>query len=513
MATSFFKNSTMRFLFLILSLALWSFASTLHLATSANPSRLNPILATDSSSSEIAGFIFNGLLKYDKDSSTIIGDLAENFYYESNTSVIFELRKNVSWHDGEKFTAKDVLFTYETLVSPKISSPYSANFRFVKEVIIIDDYKLRVIYTKPYFKALETWMMGILPEHILSSVDNLMSADFNTAPIGTGPYKLHTLEHSKNIVLHANDDYFLGRPKIDKISFHVIADPMTRFLMLKSKALDIGNIESMQYERQLNDEFFKNFNIYEEITHSYTYLGFNLRRDKFKNPKVREALSLAIDRDELVKILFFKHARVCTGPFLPATAAFNPDVKTPKQDLEKAKQLLLEAGYDENNPFEFEIATSNSSSIRPYAAQILQHQLKKAGVIVNLRVMEWQAFLNMVVFPKEFDSVLLGWALSSTPDPYLFWHTDSDKKGGFNFVGYNNPKMDKMIDASQSMIDREELAKLWKEMFKIIVEDNPYLFLYIPNSITTVDKEIKNIEPSLSGIWHSHIRWEKDEIK
>ena len=502
----------MKIFFLFLFVVINTFATTLHLATSSNPARLNPILATDSSSSEIAGFIFNGLLKYDKDSSTIIGDLAEKFYYESNTSVIFELRKNVQWHDGAEFTSRDVLFTYETLVSPKISSPYSANFRFVEGVEILDKYKLRVSYKKPYFKALETWMMGILPEHLLKDEENLMSSKFNTAPIGTGPYKLEQLEHSKNIILAAHESYFLGRPKIDKISFHVIADPMTRFLMLKAQSIDIGSIDPMQFERQIDDNFFKNFNIYEEISHSYTYLGFNLRREKFKNPKVREALSLAVDREEIVKILFFKHAKVCTGPFLPATKAFNPDVKAPKQDIEKAKQLLKEAGYDESNPFEFEIVTSNSNNIRPYAAQILQHQLKKAGVIVNLRVMEWQAFLNMVVFPYEFDSVLLGWGLSSTPDPYQFWHTDSDRKGGFNLIGYNNPQMDKMIDQSQSMIDREELAKLWKKMFKIIVDDNPYLFLYIPNTITTVDKNIKNIEPSLSGIWHNHIEWEKETL-
>jgi peptide/nickel transport system substrate-binding protein len=497
--------------FAIFSLGL--FASTLHLSTSANPSRLNPILATDSSSSEISSFIFNGLVKYDKDSSTIIGDLAKSFYYEDNKTLIFELHHNVKWHDGKMFSAKDVLFTYKTLISPKISSPYSANFRFVKKVEIINKYKIKVIYTKPYFKALETWMMGILPEHILSLEKNIMNSKFNTMPIGTGAYKLEQLEYSKNIILVANENYFMGRPKIDKISFHVIADPMTRFLMLKSTAIDISSIEPMQYERQLNKKFFNDFNIYEEISHSYTYLGFNLRLDKFKNPKVRLALSLAIDREELVNILFFKHAKICTGPFLPATSAFNDKVKPPKYNLKKAKKLLKEAGYDENNPFKFEIVTSNSSSIRPYAAQILQYQLKKIGVIVKLRIMEWQAFLNMVVFPHEFDSVLLGWGLSSTPDPYLFWHSDSDKKGGFNLVGYNNQTIDDMIDASQSIVDREKLSKLWKKMFKIIVDDNPYLFLYIPNSITTVNKNIKNIEPSLSGIWHNYTKWEKNTYK
>ena len=496
-------------LFLLLVFSLVLNASTLQLTTATNPARLNPILATDSSSSEIAGFLFNGLVKYDKDSSTIIGDLAEKFYFKDNVTLVFNLRKNVKWHDGAEFSAKDVLFTYQTLMSDKIASPYSANFRFVKTVNIVDKYTVEVIYKQAYFKALDTWMMGILPEHLLKDEDNLMSAKFNTAPIGTGPYKLEQLEHSKNIILAAFDDYFEGRPKIDKISFHVIADPMTRFLMLKSQATDIGNLEPMDYERQLHKDFFSKFNIYEEITHSYTYLGFNLRLKKFQDPRVRKALSLAIDRQEIVDILFLKHAKVCTGPFLPGTAAFNEKVKAPTQDIKKAIALLEEAGYNASNPFTFEISTSNSSSIRPYAAQILQHQLKKVGVVVKLRVMEWQAFLNMVVFPHKFDSVLLGWSLSSTPDPYMFWHTDNDKQGGFNLIGYNNPKMDKMIEESQSMIDRKRLGKTWKEMFQIIADDNPYLFLYIPNSITAVNKEIKNVEPSLSGIWHNYIQWEK----
>jgi len=498
----------MKFLFaLLINISL--FASTLHLATSTNPARLNPILATDSSSSEIAGFLFNGLLKYDKDSKEIIGDLAEKFYYENNETLIFELKQGVKWHDGEIFSAKDVLFTYETLISDKISSPYSSGFRFVKSVEILEKYKLKVTYKQAYFKALETWMMGILPEHLLKNEDNLMSSKFNTAPIGTGPYKLEQLEHSKNIILAAFDEYFEGRAKIDKISFHVIADPMTRFLMLKSAQLDIGTVEPMAFERQLSEKFFKEFNIYEKISLSYTYLGLNLRREKFKNPDVRRALSLAIDRQELIDILFFKHAKVCSGPFLPGSSAFNSEVKVPKNDLQEAKRLLKKAGYSESNPFTFEIVTSNSSSIRPYAAQILQHQLKRVGVVVNLRVMEWQAFLNMVVFPHKFDAVLLGWGLSPTPDPYLFWHKDSDKKGGFNLVGYNNPEVNKMIEESQSMIDREKLATSWRKMFKIITDDNPYLFLYIPNSITAVDREIKNIEPALGGIWHNYIKWEK----
>jgi peptide/nickel transport system substrate-binding protein len=494
-------------IYFLLSLEL--FSSTLHLATSSNPSRLNPILATDSSSSEITNYIFNGLVKYDKTNTKIIGDLAKEFYFENNTTIIFKLKDNVKWHDGEEFSAKDVVFTYETIISPKISTPYSAEFIFVKSVKALDKLTLRVVYKKPYFKSLEAWSMGILPKHILENETNLMSSRFNTNPIGTGPYKLHLLEHSKNIILKANDDYFEGRAKIDKISFHVIADPMTRFLMLKSSSLDLGSVEPMQFERQLNKEFFKKFDIYEKISQSYTYMGFNLRLKKFQDPRVREALSLAINREEIVKILFFKHAKVCNGPFLPGTKAYNEDVKSPTQDLKKAKKLLAQAGYSASNPLRFEIVTSNSSPLRPYVCEILQHQLKKVGVLVTLRVMEWQAFLNMVVFPHKFDALVLGWGLSVTPDPYSIWHSDNDKKGAFNLVSYKNKKLDKMIEESQTIVDREKLGVIWRKMFKMITDDNPYLFLYIPNSITAINKNIKNIQNSPSGIWHNQIRWEK----
>jgi peptide/nickel transport system substrate-binding protein len=498
-------------LFFLFLLPFSLFASTLHLSIATNPARINPILATDSGSSEIAGFIFSGLVKYDKDAKEIIGDLAESYRFENNTTLIFHLHRNVKWHDGAPFSAKDVVFTYEMINSPQVVSPYTSTFRMVDSVEALDAHTLKVVYKEPYFKALETWMMGILPKHLLENETNMMSSGFNLNPVGTGPYRLSKLEFSKNIELSAFDDYFEHRPGIDTISFHVIADPMTRFLMLKSRQIDIGSLEAMQLERQVDAPFFESYETIEDIAHAYTYLGFNLRLKKFKDPRVRRALSLAIDREELVDILFMGHGRVCSGPFLPGGPAFNDRVKAPKQDIAKARALLKEAGYDETHPLSFEIATSSSTSERPNAAQILQHQLSKAGVEVTLRIMEWQAFLNMVVFPREFETVLLGWSLSLTPDPYLLWHSDNDKPGAFNFIGYHNPEVDGMIDRMQNMVERDRLAAIWQEIFKAIVDDDPYLFLYIPNEIIAVNRSITNIEPSISGIWHNFIDWEKKE--
>ncbi len=485
----------------------WLWSSTLHLAISANPARINPIIATDSASGEIAGFIFNGLVKYDKDGKNIVGDLAESYTFENNTTLLFHLRRGVKWHDGAPFTSRDVVFTYEIINAPSVVSPYTSTFRMVESVTAPDEHTVRVVYKRPYFKALETWMMGILPYHLLKDEKNMMSSDFNLHPVGTGPYKLTKLLFSQAIELEAFDGYFEHRPHIDTISFHVIPDPMTRFLMLTSGQLDIGQLEAMQYERQVDEAFFRRFRTIEAISHSYTYLGFNLRLGKFKDPRVRRALSLAIDRQEMVDILFLGHGQVCTGPFLPGGPAFNTRVKPPRPDLEKAKALLAAAGYDAAHPLAFEIATSNSSSIRPYAAQIIQHQLARIGVNVTLRIMEWQAFLNMVVFPRKFDTVLLGWSLSLTPDPYLLWHSDNDKPGAFNFVGYRNAEVDRLIETMQTTVDREKLGAIWKAIFAKVAEDDPYLFLYIPDEITVASRKIRHIEPAINGIWHNYIEW------
>ena len=499
----------MKYFFLLLQ-SVWLLASTLHLSTSSNPARLNPLIATDSASSAIAGHLFNALVKYDDSGQNIIGDLADSYRFITPTVIEFKLRHGVKWHDGKPFTAGDVVFTYNLIRSPKTVTPYATDFRVVKEVKALDDYTVRVTYTKPYFKALEIWMMGIVPKHRLQGEKDIMSSGFNTHPIGTGPYILKKLEFSKQIVLEANPTYFEHRPKIDKIVFHVISDPMTRFLMLKNGEIDIDGLESMQYERQLKADFHKKFATVELPSHSYTYLGFNLRLKKFQDPRVREALSLAIDRQALIDLLFLNHGKVCTGPFLPGSKGFNDSIKAPKQNIARARALLKEVGYTAKHPLNFEIATSNSNAIRPYAAEIMQRQLLQVGVIVTLKVMEWQAFLNTVVMPKKFETVLLGWGLSLTPDPYMIWHSNGDVPGGFNMIGYHSKVTDKLIEEMEDSTKSEKITALQRRIFAQIVSDNPYLFLVVPNDIHVYNRKIKGIKPGINGIWEHYIDWEKE---
>ena len=485
-------------------------ASTLNLSMSSSPSRLNPILANDSASSEISDWLFNGLFKYDKNGNHTV-DLAQSYEFETPTKLIIKLRNNVLWHDGVKFTSKDVVFTYEKIIDPKVFNSIKSNFQEVQSVKAIDDFTLEIIYKQPYFKAIETWMVGILPYHLLKDEENLMTSSFNKNPIGTGSYKLKEFKTAQDIELIANENYFEGIPKIDKILYQFLPDPNTSFLYLKQKKLDIGGLTPIQIDRQIDDDFKNKFTIIQKPSFAYTYLGFNLNNEKFKDLRIRQALSLAIDRQELVDILFFGYGKICNGPFLPDSFAYNEKIKPITQNIEKAKELLKELGYDENNPFTFEVVTNTGNDTRINTAQILQYQLEKVGVKMTIRVMEWQAFLNTVVHPKKFDAVILGWSLGLMPDAYPLWHSSSDKLGGFNLVSYKNEKVDKLIKDGINTINREELGKIYKEIFKIISDDLPYLFLYIPDGITVVNKEIKNVEPSFIGIMHNQKDWELEQ--
>ncbi|WP_201332816.1 peptide-binding protein [Nitratiruptor sp. YY09-18] len=484
------------------------FASTLHLSISASPSRINPLLATDSASAEIAGWIFNGLFKYNKNGK-IVGDLAKSWKFLDNRHLLVTLRRGVTWHDGEPFSAEDVIFTYKLITSPKIFTPYASDFRYVKSIKALDDHKVLITYKKPYFKALQIWMLGIVPKHILQNEKDIMTSSFNQHPIGTGPYMLKSFNVSQDITLYANPHYFEHKPHIEKIVYHFLPDPATEFLMLKSFKLDVGGLSPLQYERQIGSKFKTHYKIYEQMSHGYTYLGFNLKRKKFQDIRVRKAIDMAIDKKLLIDLLFFSHARICTGPFMPGTFAYDPTIKPAPYDPKRAIELLKEAGYTKEHPLVFEIATNSNNSLRMYAAQIIQYQLAKIGVKVTIRAMEWQAFLNTVVTPRKFDTVLLGWSLGLTPDAFSIWHSKSARLGGFNLVSYKNDQVDILIEQAEGTIDQEKLASIYKKIFDHIVQDSPYIFLYIPNAITAVNAKIKNVEPSIVGIMHNEIDWIK----
>ncbi|MBM3254434.1 MAG: peptide-binding protein, partial [Candidatus Omnitrophica bacterium] len=310
---------------------------------------LIPILASDSSSSEICSLIYNGLVKYDRDLN-IVGDLAERWEIRENgLLIIFHLRKNVRWHDGAPFSARDVEFTFKKLIDPNVRTPYSGDFLMVKELKVIDDYTVSVRYKEPFSPGLASWGMPIMPRHLLEN-ENLNKTKFARASIGTGPYIFKSWKTAEKIELVSNSDYFEGRPYIDKYIYRIIPDQATLFLELRALNVDFSGLTPLQFIRQTETNFFrKNFRKYKYPSFGFTYLGFNLKNKLFQDINVRQAINYAIDKNEIINGVLLGQGRQITWPFVPESWAYNKEVKPAAYNPEFSKRLLNEAGWQDTN--------------------------------------------------------------------------------------------------------------------------------------------------------------------
>ena len=290
-------------------------------------SNLIPLLSSDSTSHEISSMVFNGLVKYDKNLN-IVGDLAESWELSKGGLVItFRLRKGVTWHDGRPFTAQDVLFTYQVTIDPKTPTAYSGDFLKVKKAEVLDDYTFRVTYDKPFAPALMSWGSAILPKHLLAGKD-ITASPLARHPIGTGPYMFKEWVPGQKIVLISNPDYFEGRPYIDGNIMRIIPDTATMFLELRANGIDRMNLTPLQYTRQTENNLFRNnYNKYRYLSFSYTYLGYNLVNPLFSDKRVRQAISHAINKQEIVDGILLGQGVEATGPYKPDMWVYNGNVK------------------------------------------------------------------------------------------------------------------------------------------------------------------------------------------
>ncbi|MGB9823088.1 peptide-binding protein [Thermodesulfovibrio sp.] len=484
-------------------------------ASSADAKRLLPLFASDSASADISGKIFNGLTKYDKNLN-IVGDLAESWTISKDgKEIIFHLRKGIKWHDGVEFSADDVVFTYKAITDPKNPTPYSSTYGPVKEVKALDKYTVKVVYEKPFAPALESWGMGILPKHLLEG-KNLFNSPLNRMPIGTGPYKMKEWITGQIVVLERNNSYYEGKPFFEKFITRIIPDPSTMFLELRFGGIDFMGLNPAQYKYYGETSYFKKyFNVYRYPSFGYTYIGYNLKDPLFSNKKVRQAIAYAINKKEIIEGVLLGFGTPCTGPFPPSSWAFNPNVKDFEYNPEKARKILYEIGWrtgsdgiliKDGKRFSFVLLVNQGNEARLKTAQILKEQLKKIGIELNIRVLEWQSFLELVT-KRQFQAVLLGWSLSRDPDLYDIFHSSKTKPGEFNFVSYSNKEVDHLIEKARETLDRQERKKLYWRIHELITDDQPYTFLYVPDTIIAVNKRIKGIEPAPAGIWHNYIFW------
>jgi peptide/nickel transport system substrate-binding protein len=481
-------------------------------------SNLIPMLATDSASHSIAGLIFNGLVKYDKNLN-LTGDLAKDWEVSPDgLTLTFHLRPGVRWHDGREFSAHDVMFGFQTITDKNTRTAYAGDFLEVKEAKVIDRYTFRVVYHRPFAPGLSSWgALVVLPKHLLEGVD-IHQTPFSRKPVGTGPFRFREWKTGEKIVLEANPDYFDGRPYLDGYVFRIIPDLATMFLELKAGGLDLMNLTPLQYTRQTDTyKMRRDFRKYRYLAFGYTYLGYNLKDWKFQDRRVRQAISYAIDKKEIIGGVLLGLGLEATGPYKPDTPWYNPNVKRYPHDPEKSKSLLAEAGWKDTlgdgilrkdgKPFAFTILTNQGNEARAKCAEIIQRRLKAVGIQVKIRTVEWAAFINDFIDKRNFEAVILGWTLGQDPDLYDIWHSSKVKEKQLNFIHYQNPEVDALLERGRYTFDRQLRKACYDRIQEILAEDQPYTFLYVPYALPVVSARFRGIEPAPAGIGHNLYRW------
>ncbi|MDD2336991.1 MAG: peptide-binding protein [Geobacteraceae bacterium] len=485
--------------------------------TIGEPSNLIPILSSDSASFDVAGLIYNGLLKYDKELK-LVGDLAESWDVSRDGLIItFHLRHGVKWQDGVEFTSRDVLYTYRITIDPKTPTAYAENFKQVKQAEAVDPYTFRVTYGKPFAPALASWASAILPAHLLEGKD-ITKSPLSRNPVGTGPYRLKEWVAGQKVVLESYHEYFEGRPYIDRYIYRIIPDSSTMYMELKSGGLDMMALTPVQFARQTNSaKFTSRFRKYRYPSSTYVYLGYNLRHPLFKDRKVRQALTSAINKEEIIQGVLLGMGQIAHGPYKPGTWAYSPEVRDFGYNPAKARELLAEAGWKDRNsegtlvkngrPFRFTILTNQGNIERLKAAQIIQQRLKDVGIEVKIRVVEWASFLSQFIDPGNFEAVILGWTITPDPDLFDVWHSSKTGPKELNFIGFKNPEMDSLIEKGRSTFDQDKRRECYFRIQEILAEEQPYTFLYVPDALPVVSARFHGIKPAPAGITYNFIHW------
>lgn len=277
-------------------------------------------------------------------------------------------------------------------------------------------------------------------------------------------------------------------------------------------------LRPLQYLKQTNSKFFnENYVKYKYLSNGYTYLGYNLKRPMFADKRVRQALTYAIDKNEVIEGVLLGLGQIATGPFKPGTWAHKKDVKKYEYSPQKAKALLADAGWRDTDGdgvldkdgklFEFEIIINQGNNLRSKTAEIIQQRLKKVGIVVKVRVIEWSSFINNFINKRDFDACILGWGLGIDPDQYSIWHSSKTGEHEFNFISYKNQEVDDILEKARRTFDKEERKKYYYRFQDILADEQPYTFLYVGEALPVVSKRIRGIEAGPAGISYNFDKW------
>lgn len=478
----------------------------------AEPGTLNPIVATDAYEGVInGGNVYETLIERDNETLELKPLLAESWEIsEDKLTYTFKIREGIKWHDGTPFTSADVVFSYKTIMNPKVDAPQLRSYyQEIRDVEAIDDYTVKFTYARPYFLALEfCGGMPIVPKHIFEK------GDFNTnpagrSPVGTGPFKFVKWTTGREVVLEKNPDYWGEKPHINRIVFRIITDSSVALQVLKRQELDVASLSPIQWEKQTGSpDFEKHFDKFSYFTPNYSYIGWNSRRPYFADKRVRTALAHLVNRELILDKVMYGLGAIVTNPFYINSPEYDKSIEPIPYDPAAARNLLEEAGWLDHDgdgirdkdgvKFSFEFLIPGGSETGEKIATILKEELDGMGIDMTIRKTEWAVFTTRLN-ERNFDAVTLAWSMGIESDPYQIW-SSTQAESGSNFIGFKNAEADRLIETARKEFDRDKRIELYRRFSEIIHEEQPYTFLFCRKATVAVNKRFENVTVYPLGI-------------
>lgn len=499
----------------------------LRLAFGSSLRTLTPLVSADAYASEVQRFVLESLLVRDPDTLEWSGLLAEDWSVsQDGLTITFQLRRDITFSDGEPMTAEDVQFTFDFIMTEAIAAPRSrAYLSRIERVTAIDDYQVEFVFKEPYFDSLQlAGALDILPQHFYARfLDDPRS--FNESRgilLGSGPYRLDDPENwtadQGRVELLRNPRYWGPvTGSFDRITWRIIENDSARLTTFRNGDIDVYSAMPREYQTLLEDDAIMDRSQHYEYmspTAGYSFIAWNQQRGAedtlFADKHVRRAMSLLTDVDRVLDEIFLGYGKPAASPFMPGSEQHDPANQPVPYDVAKARQLLVEAGYEDRNGdgilqspdgknFEFELTFFQDSDDTRRMVLFLRDLYARSGIVMKPNPTEWSVMVEDIQ-QKNFDAITLAWTSGIEIDIYQMFHSSQTVEGGDNFSNYRNAELDAVIEAARAEVDEDKRMALWHEAERILIEDQPYTFLLRRNTMAFVDHRIHNLEKTGLGL-------------
>ncbi|WP_300495083.1 peptide-binding protein [uncultured Methylophaga sp.] len=499
----------------------------LMMAFASNIRTLTPLVSADAYSSEVQQYVLESLLVRNPDTLEWNGLLAEDWSTSSDgLTITFALRRDITFSDGEPLTARDVEFTFNFIMNEAIAAPRSrAYLSRMERVTALDDYHVEFVFKEPYFNSLQlAGSIDVLPEHFYGRfLDDPQT--FNESRgllLGSGPFRLSNPEGwspDKGVVELVRNPRYWGpvSASFDRIVWRIIENDSARLTTFRNGDIDVYSARPREYQNLLDDEGItersQNFE-YMSPTAGYSFIAWNQERGGektiFADKRVRMAMSMLTDVDRVLEEIFLGYGQPAASPFMPGSAQHDKANEAIGYNTEKARELLLEAGFQDSNNdgvletpdgenFEFSLTYFQDSDDTRRMVLFLRDLYARSGIIMKPNPTEWSVMVENIQ-QKNFDAITLAWTSGIEIDIYQMFHSSQTVEGGDNFINYRNPELDAIIDAARGEVNEEKRMNLWHQAEKILVQDQPYTFLFRRNTMAFIDRRIHNLEKTALGL-------------